>query len=108
MAWVSLCEIGELVEGQGKYVEIEGFRLAVWLSAGKVYVMDDYCPHAGRSLSGGHVENGCAVCPWHGWSFKLEDGAMPGAEGVMVKTYGVRMLEREGKETLVQAELPMY
>lgn len=108
MAWVSLCEIGELEEGQGKHVEVDGFRLAVFLSEGKPYVMDDYCPHAGRTLSGGHIEAGCVVCPWHGWSFHLGSGEMPGAEGVKVKTYPIRILEREGQASLVQAELPIY
>ena len=40
MAWTSLCDISELEENKGKYAEIGGFQLAVFLSAGKVYVMD--------------------------------------------------------------------
>ena len=40
----------------GKFVEIDGFKLAVFLRDRQPYVMDDVCPHAGASLSGGHVE----------------------------------------------------
>ena len=31
MAWTSLCDLDELNEGAGKYVEIGGFQLAVFL-----------------------------------------------------------------------------
>lgn len=108
MSWTSLCEIDELSENKGKYVEIGGFQLAVFLSVGRIYVMDNTCPHAGGNLADGFVEDGCAVCPWHYWPFKLENGEMPTAAGVKIRTYPVRMLERPGQPTLVQAELPIY
>ena len=44
MSWTSLCDLSELTEGKGKYVEIGGFGLAVFLYQGKPYVMDNYCP----------------------------------------------------------------
>lgn len=108
MKWASLCELEELVEGKGKYVEVGGFQLAVFLHEGRPHVMDNRCPHAGASLAGGEVEHGCAVCPWHYWAFRLENGQLKDAPRVAVKTYQVRLLEREGKKTLVQAELPIY
>jgi nitrite reductase (NADH) small subunit len=108
MAWVSLCRLDELSEGSGKYVEIDGYQLAVFLHDGKPYVIDNHCPHAGGSLSGGTVEHGCAVCPWHQWAFHLENGQMPGRPLVQVKAYKVRLLERPDQRPLVQAELPMY
>lgn len=108
MSWTSLCELEELKEGSGMYVEIGGFELAVFLSGGKVYVLDNLCPHAGGSLAGGYVENGCAVCPMHHWPFRLDNGQMPDAPGVGVKAYPSRLVERDGKSALVQAELPIY
>ena len=108
MAWTSLCELPELTEGRGKYVEIDGFQLAVFLDRGRVFVIDNYCPHAGGNLAGGHVEDGCAVCPWHDWPFRLASGELRDAPGVKVRTYPTRLAEREGRPTLVQADLPMY
>jgi nitrite reductase (NADH) small subunit/3-phenylpropionate/trans-cinnamate dioxygenase ferredoxin subunit len=105
--WTSLCELEELTEGQGRYVEIGGFQLAVFLHSGSVFVMDNYCPHAGGNLAGGFVEEGCAVCPWHYWAFKLESGELRDSPGVQVRTYPVRTIQHEGKK-LVQAELPSY
>ena len=106
MAWTSLCDLTELEPDKGKYVEIDGFQLAVFLSNGKVHVMDNYCPHAGGNLAGGYVDEGCAVCPWHYWAFRLENGELKDMPGVKVPTYKVRVHEHQGKQ-LVQADLPM-
>ncbi len=108
MSWTSLCELSELKEGEGKYVEIGGFQLAVFLSQGTPYVMDNTCPHAGGSMAAGYVQNGCAHCPWHHWGFSLADGKMPGAPGVALTNYPTRVLERENLPALVQADLPIY
>jgi nitrite reductase/ring-hydroxylating ferredoxin subunit len=108
MSWTTLCDLSELTENQGKYVEIDGFQLAVFLSAGQVYVMDNYCPHAGGNLAAGFVQEGCAVCPWHYWPFRLETGELRDSPGVAVKTYQTRLHKREGHSPLVQVDLPIY
>ena len=108
MAWTSLCDLDALREGEGKYVEIGGFRLAVFLSRGSVYVTDDTCPHAGASLAGGCVEEGCVVCPRHNWTFQLENGQLRGAPGVTITTYKTRIVQPDGRPKLVQADLPIY
>lgn len=108
MSWTSLCALEDLNEGQGKYVEIDGFQLAVFLHEGQVYVMDDQCPHAGGSLASGFVDNGCAVCPLHFWPFELKTGEFQGGMGAKVHTYPTRLLNREGQSPLVQADLPTF
>ena len=100
MSRTTLCELSELSEGNGKYVDIDGTPLAVFLHEGEPYVIDDLCPHAGGELSGGWVEQvqgkACAVCPLHGWPFALDDGEMPGGGGG-VRTYPAEVEERDGK-----------
>ena len=105
-SWVSLCELGELTEGHGKHVEIDGFELAVFLHGGKIFVIDNYCPHAGGALAEGDIRDDCVVCPWHGWPFKLESGQHRFMPAVTIKTYRTRLLERPGEPTLVQAQIP--
>jgi NAD(P)H-dependent nitrite reductase small subunit len=107
MPWTSLCDLSELTEGHGKYVEIDGFQLAVFLSNGHPYALDNTCPHAGGPLSDGIVDDGCAVCPWHDWRFKLDSGQLCDASHITISTYKTRLLERPDKPTLVQADLPM-
>src|SRR5256885_16190945 len=107
MSWTTLCDVSDLEEAKGKYVEIGGFQLAVFLSGGQVYVMDNYCPHAGGNLAGGIVEDGGAVGPWDFWSFHLENGQLRDSAGVMVTTYKTRLLEDDGRK-LVQEALPLH
>jgi nitrite reductase (NADH) small subunit len=110
MPWTTLCDLEELVEGQGHYVDIDGRELAVFLHRGRPYVMDNTCPHAGGSLSSGYVEEHagtpCAVCPMHAWSFRLDNGEYFDMPGFEVRVYPVRVEWSDGR-TLVQADLPM-
>lgn len=106
MSWTTLCVLDELKEGQATPVEIDGYRLAVFLHNGRPHVLDDACPHAGASMSGGWVQEGCAVCPRHLWRFELETGKLQGTESDGLRTYVSRTIEFNGRR-LVQAELAM-
>lgn len=105
--WTSLCSFDELVEGKGKYAEVGGFQLAIFLDQGQVSVIDNTCPHAGGNLAGGFIDAGCAVCPWHYWAFRLDNGELRDAPGIAVTKYEVRLHPHEGK-TLVQVDLPSF
>ena len=65
-------------------VEVNKKDVAIFHVGGKYYAIDDMCPHAGASLSGGTVENEIVTCAWHGWRFRLTDGAW--ADNPKVKT----------------------
>jgi len=107
MAWISLCNLDELTEGEAKRIETDGFSLAVFLHKKEVFVLDSICPHAGHDLSAGGIEDGCAVCPYHGWNFRLTDGQMPSSPGISIRTYPSRLYPRPDHPTLIQADLPM-
>ncbi len=51
-------------------VRLLGRDLVVWRSAsGGLTAAPDRCPHREAPLSAGVVEDGCLVCPYHGWRF---------------------------------------
>lgn len=110
MPWTTLCDLDELVEDRGLYVDIDGRELAVFLHDGQPHVLENTCPHAGGSLSGGHVEEiggtPCAVCPVHAWAFRLEDGEYYDMPGFEAKVFPSRVLDHEARR-VVQADLPM-
>jgi nitrite reductase/ring-hydroxylating ferredoxin subunit len=58
-------------------------------------------------MAGGYVEDGCAVCPWHNWPFRLETGELKGSPAVTIDVYPTRLLERGGESPIVQADLPV-
>jgi nitrite reductase/ring-hydroxylating ferredoxin subunit len=108
MPWTSLCDLDELEEGKGKYVEIGGFQLAVFLYQGDVYVTDNTCPHAGGNLSEGPIEDGFIFCPWHSWPFNLKTGELRDTPGCAISTYKTRTVEPPDRPKIVQAELPIF
>jgi phenylpropionate dioxygenase-like ring-hydroxylating dioxygenase large terminal subunit len=47
-----------------------GERLVAWrTNDGHVHAAIDRCPHRGAALSGGWVDDGCLVCPYHAWAY---------------------------------------
>jgi len=54
-------------------------------------VMDDACPHAGGSLSAGSLDDGCVICPWHGWAFSVDSVECPDNAAYRVRVYDVRI-----------------
>jgi nitrite reductase/ring-hydroxylating ferredoxin subunit len=108
MSWATLCTLDELTEGAGKYIEIDGFHLAVFLDKGEVRAIDDICPHAGGSLATGFIDDGCVVCPLHFWTFHLENGQLKDSPGCAITTYKTRLKERADGPPFVQVELPQY
>ncbi len=108
MAWTSLCDLAELHEGKGKYVEIGGFQLGVYLDQGNIYVTDNNCPHAGGNLASGDIEHGHILCPRHFWPFNLKTGGLRDMPGCTISTYKTRIVAPPGRAKLVQADLPIF
>jgi hypothetical protein len=52
--------------------EICGRSLVVFRSGSQLVAARDRCPHLGAALSGGRVQAGRLLCPWHGMSFGPE------------------------------------
>ncbi len=50
-----------------------GIQIVIWCDdAGKICVAESTCPHMGSELgpaAGGRVNNGCLVCPFHGFEY---------------------------------------
>lgn len=43
---------------------------------GEIFAMSDVCSHAGCPLSSGHIEQDTIVCPCHGSTYRIRDGAV--------------------------------
>lgn len=65
----------EDVERAGRLpVRVEGHSLALFSTGGRVYALDNRCPHMGFPLHRGTVEDGILTCHWHHARFDLESG----------------------------------
>jgi nitrite reductase/ring-hydroxylating ferredoxin subunit/uncharacterized membrane protein len=66
----------ELLPEQPTRVDVQGVPVMLVRRGDEIYAMNDVCSHQGGPLSKGHLEDGNIVCPWHGSTYKLEDGSV--------------------------------
>lgn len=90
-----VCRISELSENQGKRFLINDVDIAVFKVNGEIFVLNNVCPHQHTSvIYDGFIEDGCVVCPAHGWMFNLKTGKQPtGARGL--DSYQVKIIDDE-------------
>ena len=72
--FVKVAQTSEIPAGQGKCVEVEGRRLAIFNVDGSYYAIDDVCQHQGGPLGEGELSGKIVTCPWHGWEYDVTSG----------------------------------
>ena len=72
--FVKVAQTSEIPAGQGKCVEVEGRRLAIFNVDGSYYAIDDVCQHQGGPLGEGELNGKIVTCPWHGWEYDVTSG----------------------------------
>jgi len=74
MSWVQACAVEEVK--RKPVVFSHGSRqVALFHLDGKLFALDNRCPHEGYPLSAGSVSSDCVLtCNWHNWKFQLQDG----------------------------------
>jgi nitrite reductase (NADH) small subunit len=94
----TVARVGDLSDGTGMPVEVNGRAIALFLDQGVYFAVDDQCPHQGAPLCDGIVLDRTVTCTWHGWRFSLEDGRWIDSPRIRIGTYPVRV---EGDEIQV-------
>jgi nitrite reductase/ring-hydroxylating ferredoxin subunit len=78
------------VEGRGcTVVPAGGHSVAVFAHEGRLYAVDNRCPHMGFPLSRGTLRDGLLTCHWHHARFDLEGGGTLDPFADDVRTYRV-------------------
>ncbi len=97
---VNLGSISRIPVGQGRCYVVGPEEIAVFRQRdGRLFAIQNRCPHRQGPLSEGVAGGGHIICPLHGHKFNLEDGT--GSEpGECVKVYRVKALEGEIVVTL--------
>ena len=73
-ATVEVCSFKELEREGQKVISVEGRVVLVLLDQGRVYAVDNRCPHMGFPLHRGTVKDGILTCHWHHAKFELAGG----------------------------------
>lgn len=80
LGWHDLCSVDELPDGWPVHRNLGYISLFVLREADEVHVLADRCAHLDGPLHQGRIvevdEELCVVCPWHGSTFRVSDGAV--------------------------------
>ena len=90
--FVKVASAGDLAPGQGKMVEVNGKKIALFNLEGSFYAIADTCTHRGGPLSEGEIEGEQVTCPLHGAIYNIKSGEVlgpPAPKGVAC--YNVRV-----------------
>jgi len=90
---VSVALADELAPGQRKLAFVDGRSIVLFNVAGTIHAIDNSCPHNGASLASGQLEGCMLRCPAHGLRFDLRTGCVPGAGGLSLTTFPVRVVD---------------
>lgn len=103
---IKLADVKDIPEG-GSLVVVTSKRreIALFNLKGKIYALDNACPHMGGPLGEGEIINGIVTCPWHGWEFLIDSGEcinVPGDDAthipITVKDGVVYLQDPDNKE----------
>jgi nitrite reductase/ring-hydroxylating ferredoxin subunit len=72
--YVFAAKLAEVQAVSSKVVNLEQHAIALFYSDGKVYAIDNRCPHMGFPLHGSICKDGIVTCPWHYARFDLDSG----------------------------------
>jgi nitrite reductase/ring-hydroxylating ferredoxin subunit len=92
---VRVATLNEIPERRCKLVSIDGEEIVLWKVEGKIYAMNNVCPHQHFSkLHEGTLEGLYLTCPMHGWTFNLENGKAKDGNG-RARVYEVSVQGRD-------------
>ncbi|AGK56803.1 nitrite reductase small subunit [Hyphomicrobium denitrificans 1NES1] len=91
MQWIAIGHITDIPLRGARCVETAAGRVAVFRTGdGRLFAIDDRCPHKGGPLSQGIVHGASVTCPLHNWVISLESGKAQGADEGCVRTVPVK------------------
>ncbi|HTV75142.1 MAG TPA: Rieske 2Fe-2S domain-containing protein [Candidatus Acidoferrales bacterium] len=89
--FVPVARTEELPPNARKTVTLGPYEVALFNVDGRIYAVEDTCPHQGGPLHEGWVANGCVTCPWHAWTFALDSGKMTLGDYATIATFDVQV-----------------
>src|ERR671921_616129 len=96
MTWIKVADTKDIQEGNGKELNVNGQRIALFLSKNKYYAIEALCRHQDGSLAPGKVEGEIVECPLHFWHYNIRTGELLDyLEGVKLTTFNVEVRKND-------------
>lgn len=102
MAFVKLCKLEDLWEGEMESFEVNGLEiLVVWPTDGEIVAFQAMCPHQDIPLVEGKFDGKIIICRAHQWTFNCDTGAGINPADCRLAKYPIKI---EGDDVLVETE----
>jgi nitrite reductase (NADH) small subunit len=98
-AWLEVGTIDDIPPLGARVVVRNGGNIAIFRTGdGRIFAIDDRCPHKGGPLSQGIVHGTAVTCPLHNWTIDLASGEAAAPDIGCARTIAVRL---EGRRILL-------
>ncbi|MGB1562599.1 MAG: Rieske 2Fe-2S domain-containing protein [Sinimarinibacterium flocculans] len=102
MAFVKICNLEDLWEGEMESFEVDGQEiLVVWPADGEIAAFQAICPHQDIPLVEGKFDGKSIICRAHQWSFDCITGAGINPADSRLAKYPIKV---EGDAVMVDTE----
>ena len=91
--FLPVASINDLKPGKGIKVHLKNKVVALFLYKGKIYALQNNCPHQNADLADGYIKDGKLFCSLHHWSFDLLTGAYSFNPKMQLNAYDVQIKE---------------
>jgi nitrite reductase/ring-hydroxylating ferredoxin subunit len=98
---VRVTDANNFAEGEMRVFDIDGTKVSVAATGGRLFAFDDACTHRGCSLGEGELEGSTVTCPCHGSQFNVTTGAV--IRGPAREPVRSRSIQVDGPDLLVES-----
>ncbi len=89
VAWRRIAGRGSVPRGGSAEFEVDGRRIALINSDGRLHAIDAVCAHQEQSIAGGRIDGDVIECPHHFWHYNYKSGKLLDyLKDVRLETYG--------------------
>lgn len=76
--WITVSSVDDFPPGDRKTLTVNDLPVVVFHQDNEFFAYQDFCPHVGRPIGEGTIEEGNLYCPYHGAGFCLKTGKSMG------------------------------
>lgn len=105
--WHYVAKLSQLSPGECMSVEAGRHGVALFNVGGRIYALNNTCPHAGGPLGEGLLDGQIVECPWHGWRYDVTTGERPENPVFKVACYKVE-IEGDDIKVLLADNVPSF
>ncbi len=88
---VAVAKLSEIPSFGKKVVAVSGREILLVNVKGKIFAMENECPHQGSPLNAAIVKEDSISCPRHGYRFSLVDGSCKEHPESILSTFPVKL-----------------